>query len=47
MDECLVSLVEAHIFSKLDANSGFGKIEIDDYDKNKKKFKSLYGLYRN
>lgn len=30
MDECLGSLSEARIFSTLDANCGYWKIEIDD-----------------
>lgn len=46
MDECIDSLRSAKIFSTLDANSGYWKIEIDPRDRDKTTFTSHHGLYR-
>lgn len=46
IDECIDSLGESTVFSTLDANSGYWKVEIDDRDKDKTAFTSHHGLYR-
>lgn len=45
MDECIDLLVKANIFSMLDANYGYWKIEIDSRDRKKTAFTSYHGLF--
>ena len=46
MDECIDTLGNAAIFTTLDCNSGYWKIEIDEADRYKTTFTSHCGLYR-
>lgn len=46
MDECLYSLGNTRIFSILDANSGYWKVEIDARDREKIAFTSRYSLHK-
>lgn len=46
MDECIDSVGDAKIFTKLGENSRYGKKEIRNQDKDKKDFCSHHGLYK-
>jgi hypothetical protein len=46
MDDCLDSLGSAKVFSVLDANSGYWKLEVVDEDRDNTSFISHVGTYR-
>ena len=46
MDECIDSLGDATVFTKLDGNSGYWQVEIAEDDRDKTTFASHSGLYR-
>lgn len=45
MDECIVYLGDATVFTTLDANRGFRKIQMNEADKDKTKFPSHCRLF--
>jgi hypothetical protein len=46
MDDCLDSLGAANIFSTLDANSGYWKLNVAEADRDKTSFTSHNGKFR-
>lgn len=46
VNECIDSLGEAKVFSTLNANSGYWRMEVDERDHNKTSITSQHGLYR-
>lgn len=46
MDECIDSLGDSQVFSTLDCNSGYWKIEVAPEDPHKMAFVSYHGLYQ-
>lgn len=46
LDQCKDSLVDAAIFTTIDANSGYCEVEIDEADRDRTTFTSHHGLYR-